>query len=765
MTLEQIKKQSISESTPVLEVKELAISYKTRKGEIPAVQGVNFTVGQGETVGLVGESGCGKSTIAFGILDFLGANGRVSGGSIKFMGQELVGQPKAELRKIRGNKISMVYQDPMQALNPSLKIGTQLAEVLTTHNNISKQEAWKKSIVMLERVYMPDASNVMDRYPHMISGGQQQRVVIAMAMLNSPSLLIMDEPTTALDVTVEAAVLDLVEDLKKDFNTGIIFITHNLGVVARVSDKLCVMYAGEMVEKGAIQTIFDSPAHPYTRGLLSCVPNLTDDLSFSRLWSIRGRVPHPSERTPNKCIFAPRCDWMVSQNLQIKCQKKHPELITIPDKFLDSNGSQVSFGSPEIHETVISGEHQTRCFLGYKTLSASMTDYSRGNREILESTSITEIIDNDDVSLTDNNLSSSTESTISAIENISTVKNLKIYYEHKSGSIRSILGLEQKQYVKAVDDVSIVVPKGSVLGIVGESGCGKSSLVKGLVGLEKVSGGEAELMGFDIAIPVAKRSQSLIRELQMVFQNPDSTLNPSFTVGEQIARPIKRFGTVPAKDIESEVERLLQAVKLDTYYYSRYPRQLSGGEKQRVGIARALASQPSMVICDEPVSALDVSVQAAVLNLLNEIKEELGTTLIFIAHDLSVVRFISDYVAVMYLGQIVEFGSVRRIYPPPYHPYTEALLSAVPIPDPKLSRRKFIRLSGDVPSAMNPPTGCRFHTRCPRRSILPDNGRVCEQKAPPWQHGRGSHRILCHIPIDELAKFEAVLPLGKGYDI
>ncbi|MBF0235064.1 MAG: ABC transporter ATP-binding protein, partial [Desulfamplus sp.] len=374
-----MKNQTISDSTPVLEVKNLAISYKTRKGDIPAVQGVNFTVGQGETVGLVGESGCGKSTIAFGILDFLGRNGRVSKGSIKFMGQELVGRPKDELRKIRGNNISMVYQDPMQALNPSLKIGTQLAEVLTTHNNISKEQAWNKSIAMLERVYMPDAANVMERYPHMISGGQQQRVVIAMAMLNSPSLLIMDEPTTALDVTVEAAVLDLVEDLKKDFNTGIIFITHNLGVVARVSDKLCVMYAGEMVEKAPIQTIFERPAHPYTRGLLCCVPNLTDDLSFSRLWSIRGRVPHPSERSQNKCIFAPRCDWMISQGIEKKCRNSHPELITI------------------------SGEHQSRCFLGDKTLLASMTDYARGNRQILESACTTDSVD-ESLASTDKNI-------------------------------------------------------------------------------------------------------------------------------------------------------------------------------------------------------------------------------------------------------------------------------------------------------------------------------------------------------------------------
>lgn len=725
-----------ADDVPALEVTDLAISYKTRKGSVPAVRGVNFTVRQGETVGIVGESGCGKSTIAFGILDFLGTNGYVAGGSIKFMGQELVGKPKEELRKIRGNNISMVYQDPMQALNPSLTIGTQLAEVLTTHHDdIDREAAWEKSIAMLERVYMPDAANVMERYPHMISGGQQQRVVIAMGMLNNPSLLIMDEPTTALDVTVEAAVLDLVDDLKKDFNTGIIFITHNLGVVARVSDRLCVMYAGEMVERADIQTIFDRPAHPYTRGLLSCIPRLTDDLAYNRLWSIRGRVPHPSERDSVRCVFSPRCDWMVKNNMQELCTKVHPELVSIGE------------------------DHTSRCFLGDKTLTFSMTDYARGNRQILEDAAADDADDAD------------TGNQIQAIEGeaqegaIARIDEVKVYYEQKGGSLKAMLGMDEKQYVKAVDNVSLTVPKGAVVGIVGESGCGKSSLVKGLIGLEEIHDGKASLMGLDLTVPVAKRSEKLIKELQMVFQNPDSTLNPSFTVGQQIARPIKRFNTVPSKDIPTEVERLLQAVKLDTYYYSRYPRQLSGGEKQRVGIARALASQPNMVICDEPVSALDVSVQAAVLNLLNEIKDELGTTLIFIAHDLSVVRFISDFIAVMYLGQIVEFGSVRRIYPPPYHPYTEALLSAVPVPDPVASRRSFIRLSGDVPSAMNPPSGCRFHTRCPRRSLLPDNGKICEEAAPPWQKGKGSHRIMCHIPLDELASMEAVLPLGEGYDI
>ena len=701
-----------STAPPILEVKDLAISYKTRKRDVPAVRGVSFTVREQETVGIVGESGCGKSTIAFGILDFLGSNGKVVAGSIRFKGEELVGRPKEALRRIRGNQISMVYQDPMQALNPSLSIGRQLSEVLTTHQDMSKKEAWKNSIQMLDRVYMPDAANVMNRYPHMISGGQQQRVVIAMAMLNNPALLIMDEPTTALDVTVEAAVLDLIEDLKKDFNTGIIFITHNLGVVARVSNRLCVMYAGELVEKGLINDLFDQPAHPYTRGLLCCIPRLTDDLSYSQLWSIRGRVPPPAERSADRCIFQPRCDWAFDQ-----CSQAHPEL------------------------EAITPEHQSRCFLGKETLNHPHDEYARGKRRTLAVSA-------------ENGANERPEETLSKLENV------RIYYEQQSSSLKSLIGMGEKRYVKAVDDISLRIRKGSTIGIVGESGCGKSTLVKGLIGLERLTDGKAQLMGLDISDPVSRRDLKLIKELQMVFQNPDSTLNPSFSIGKQIGRPIRRFKTGKGAVVRQEVERLLRAVKLAAYYYDRYPRQLSGGEKQRVGIARALASNPNMVICDVPVSALDVSVQAAVLNLLNEIKEEFGTTLIFIAHDLSVVRFISDYIAVMYLGQIVEFGPVDRIYPPPYHPYTEALLSSVPVPDPQAKRRQ-IRLSGDVPSALNPPSGCRFHTRCPRRKMAPDNGSVCALKPPPWQKGDGEHRIFCHIPIEQLAAMEPVVPQSQ----
>jgi peptide/nickel transport system ATP-binding protein len=342
-------------------------------------------------------------------------------------------------------------------------------------------------------------------------------------------------------------------------------------------------------------------------------------------------------------------------------------------------------------------------------------------------------------------------------EKLLAFENLKVYYPQESNSIRSLFGLGEKKFVKAVDDVSVRLAKGRTLGVVGESGCGKSTLVKGLIGLEDITEGEAEFLGVDIGQPVSERESRLIREMQMVFQNPDSTLNPSYSVGWQIARPIKKFKTVPKERIRDEVNRILKAVRLSPSYYDRLPRQLSGGEKQRVGIARALASRPDLIICDEPVSALDVSVQAAVVNLLLEIQSAFGATMIFIAHDLSVVRFFSDEIAVMYLGQIVEIGPAERIYEPPYHPYTEALLSAVPIPDPE-AEQKEIRLSGNVPSALNPPKGCRFHTRCPRRKeMLADGGKICKTTAPPWQQNGKGHRILCHIPIEALKEIEPVV--------
>jgi peptide/nickel transport system ATP-binding protein len=689
----------------VLEVDNLNISYETRKGDVEAVRDVSFKVRAGETIGLVGESGCGKSTIAFGIVNFLGPNGKIMDGSIRFKGNELVGRSQEELKKLRGDRIAMVFQDPMQALNPSVRLGEQLAEMLTCHRDISKDEAWERSIEMLKRVNMPDPENVMIRYTHQISGGQQQRVVIAMAMLNNPALLIMDEPTTALDVTVEAAVLDLIEELKNDFQAANVFITHNLGVVARVSDQLCVMYAGQLVERGLVREIFRNPRHPYTMGLLACVPRLGESKFESLLHPIRGRVPPPAERPKDECIFTPRCEYAT-----VECKEACPGF------------------------TEISEDHVARCIYALEIESRPRT--KRRRRMAVEEEA--EVLAD------------------SPKEALLSFDALKVYYPQESNSVISLFGLGEKKFVKAVDDVSVRMAKGRTLGIVGESGCGKSTLVKGIIGLEPITDGQLEFLGLDINEPVSVRDSQMIREMQMVFQNPDSTLNPSYTVGTQIARPIKRFKTVPKSQVKSEVLRLLEAVRLPPLYYDRLPRQLSGGEKQRIGIARALASRPDLIICDEPVSALDVSVQAAVINLLLEIQQVFGSAMIFIAHDLSVVRFFSDDIAVMYLGQIVEIGPAEAIYSPPYHPYTEALLAAVPIPDPE-AEQKEIRLSGNVPSALSPPSGCRFHTRCPRRhEMLPDGGKICERDVPPWRETK-RHRILCHIPLEDLETVDPVL--------
>ena len=699
---------------PVLKVENLAVGYRVRGGEIEAVRGVSFEIARGESFGLVGESGCGKSTVAWAVVNFLGANGFVKRGSIEFLGQELAGKSGEELRRLRCNDVAMVYQDPLQALNPSMRLGEQMKEVLMVHRSMKADEAEARCIQMLERVHMPDPGDVLRRYPHQISGGQQQRVVIAMALLNSPALLIMDEPTSALDVTVEAAVLDLIAELRREFDTAILFISHNLGVVARICNRVGVMYAGEIVECADARALFRAPQHPYTQGLLRCVPRLGADKASSVLYPIPGRVPPPHAR-PAGCAFAPRCDYA-----QERCRVERPELRTLPGGTPAGGTSAACHFAEEIDLAAWTPPPALAADLAH----AAPAPPSADNTPILR------------------------------------LEELKTHYPVRGGSLRELLRLTPPRYVRAVDGVSLSVPAGSTFGIVGESGSGKSTLVRTIVGLEASTGGKAEFLGFDITGPLDRRDAGLIRELQMVFQHPDSTMNPAYTVGRQIARPMIRFGTVPKEQVYGEVVRLLRAMRLDERYYDRLPRQLSGGEKQRVGIARALASRPDLILCDEPVSALDVSVQAAILNLLLDVQRESGATMIFIAHDLSVVRFISDYVAVMYLGRFMEVGPAEAIYAPPHHPYSEVLLSAVPLPEPD-AQQAHIRLQGSVPSALDPPSGCPFHTRCPRRALVPDGGAVCAHETPPWRvvnaGTEGEHRIFCHLPLETLASFAPVI--------
>jgi peptide/nickel transport system ATP-binding protein len=688
----------------VLSVENLSVSYMTKRGNVPAVRDVSFRIHRRQALGLVGESGCGKSTTAMAIMAYLGSNAKVANGRVIFEGQNLLTLRDDELRRIRGNRIAMVYQDPLATLNPVLTIGDQMTEVLTVHRQMGGKQAYQRSAEILAKVNMPDPEEVLRRYPHQISGGQQQRIVIAMALLCNPSLLIMDEPTTALDVTVAATVLDLIETLRNEMDAAILYISHNLGVVARVCDRVAVMYAGELVEQAGVENLFLRPHHPYSQSLLRCVPTLTSGKDRVQLSPIPGQVPS-AQRLPQGCIFEPRCGYSNGAS----CRETRPELAqTAPDRWVRCfRWQEVSEMEPKVVE-----EKEDRLFEVNRRSS-------RGGDTLLQ------------------------------------VDGLTTTYVQKSSWFNKLLTRQGDGQVKAVDGLSFDIKRGSIIGVVGESGCGKTSLAKTIAGLVEPRDGKLEFLGVDVTRVVEKRDTAVMRELQMVFQNPDSTLNPTQTVRQIIARPLVVSGVVPRAQIDDEVRRLLKAVKLDETYLDRKPGQLSGGEKQRIAIARAFASRPQLVLCDEPVSSLDVSVQSSVLNTLLNIQQRYGTSLMFISHDLSVVRYLCDYILVMYLGKLVEFGPTEQIFKPPYHPYTEALLSAVPVPDPT-AKQKRIRLQGAVPSVINPPSGCRFHTRCPRHA----GGELCDNCEPSPQTTEEGLVIYCHMPIETLAKVKPVIHTG-----
>ena len=677
---------------PVLELQNASISYFTRAGEINVVPDISFKLEQGEALGLVGESGCGKSTVAFAIMRYLGGAGRLKSGKILFEGRDMGRMSEAELRSIRGSKMAMVYQDPMSSLNPVMPVGRQLMEVPIIHQNASEAEAKARALAMLAEVNLPDPLSVFARYPHQLSGGQQQRVVIAMALMSEPSLLVMDEPTTGLDVTVEAAVLDLVARLRAKHNSAIVFISHNLGTVVRICDRIGVMYAGELAEEGPIGAVFRNPRHPYTRGLLDCIPVLGSDKRSSPLLPIPGQVP-PALNRPKGCVFAPRC--------------AHAE-----------PGRCTTARIPTLGVSAEPG-HRVQC-----VREAELPPYQRPvakGQTAAAAMGATEMLE---------------------------IAGLKKTYHQSAGLFDKGGGYD----VKALNDVSMSAPKGTTLAIVGESGCGKSTLAKVLTGLEQATGGRVRVAGVELADKaVEARTIDVKRSLQMVFQNPDSTLNPSHSVGYAIERSLRRLKHLASAAARGEARRLMEIVKLPADFVQRKPRQLSGGQKQRVAIARALAGDPDLMVADEPVSALDVSVQAAIINLLIEIQKSRNATLVFISHDLSVVRYLADQVAVMYLGKVVEFGSVEDVFRPPYHPYTEALLSAVPVPDPDIKQTRVI-LEGSIPSPTDLPAGCPFATRCPRKV-----GAICDDTPPPEQKTASGHRIACHIPMAELSKVGPVV--------
>ena len=684
---------------PILEIDRLSISFFTRLREIPAVMDFSVKVQPGEAVGLVGESGCGKSTVALGVMQDLGKNGRIVGGSIKFKGRDLGEMSDEELRDIRGNEIAMIYQEPMASLNPAMKIGKQLIEVPMIHEGISEKEAWQRALEVVGDVRLPDPERMLNSYPHQLSGGQQQRIVIAMALMSKPALLILDEPTTALDVTVEAAVVELVKDLGKKYGTSMLFISHNLGLVLETCDRICVMYSGEAVERGSIKDVFDDMRHPYTQALFRSIPLPGADKNARPLRAIPGNFPLPHERPPG-CNFGPRCDYFEEGRCNAEDIKMRP---------IDGND-----------------RHESRC------LKFEEIDWN-APMEAMEQKDKGEI----------GNV-------------VLRMDKLKKYYEVAANAL---FGGGTTKVVKANESLSFEARESETLAIVGESGCGKSTFAKVLMGLETATDGEILLDNRNIeGIPIEARDAKTVGEVQMVFQNPFDTLNPSMTVGRQIMRALEIFG-VGNSDAErrKRMLELLDLVKLPRAFADRMPRQLSGGQKQRVGIARAFAGDARIVVADEPVSALDVSVQAAVTDLLMEIQREHKTTLLFISHDLSIVRYLSDRVMVMYLGHVVELGTTDQVFSPPYHPYTEALLSAVPIADTSVQKQHIV-LEGDIPSAMNPPPGCPFQTRCRWKSEVP--GGLCEKEVPPVRDLGDGHQVKCHLAEDILARMEPVIKIA-----
>ncbi|MGC1410178.1 MAG: ABC transporter ATP-binding protein [Acetobacteraceae bacterium] len=675
---------------PLLEMTDVSIVYHTRAGPMPAVTGVSLTIDEGEAVALVGESGCGKSTLALASLGHFGRTGRITGGSIRFAGENIATMSGKALQRLRGPGIGMVYQEAMSVLNPSLRVGSQLIETAIIHRRLAHREARIAAQDMLAEMQIPDPERIMAAYPHQLSGGQQQRAVIAMALLPQPRLLLLDEPTTALDVTVEAGIVDLLGVLRRTRRTAMLFISHNLGLVARICDRAAVMYAGEIVETGDVHRIFARPRHPYTAGLLRCIPRSDLPRGMQKLVPIPGQMQSHQE-SQTGCRFGPRCTHF---------RREPCAQAPIPLKPVGPGGLA-----------------SARCARSEEIAWQPTEEGAEPSIQYHD-------------------------------ETLLAVNALDKFYPMR---VRS-----QLRTLRANHDLTFNIARGQSIAIVGESGCGKSTFARIVMGLTAASGGRAMFETIDLArLPVERRPATLLRALQMVFQNPDETLNPCYAVGTQIARAVRKLGVARGRAaVRERVGELLSMTRLPAAYAGRRPRQLSGGQKQRVGIARAFAGTPTLVVADEPVSALDVSVQAAIIALLADIQRTQQTTFIIISHDLGFVRYIADSVVVMYLGQIVEAGTVEQVFEPPWHPYTEALLAAAPTIDPSKPERRIV-LTGELPNAVSPPTGCPFHTRCQHKV-----GPICETTAPPERLAQVGHRIRCHIPISDLAKRTSPSPSG-----
>lgn len=660
---------------PVLRLDGLTVSFGTRRGRFPAVEDLSLAIAPGEVLGLVGESGSGKSTVALAVMGDLGPAGRIDRGSLRFEGRELAGLSERALRPIRGAGIAMVGQEPMAALNPSMRIRAQLAEVPRLHARVSRAEARAAARRAAEEVRLPDPERILDSYPHQLSGGQLQRVAIAMALMARPRLLILDEPTTALDVTVEAGIVALLREIRQEHGTSMLFIGHNLALMAGICDRIAVLYSGRLVESAPAPRLFASPRHPYTRALLRALPRIEG--ARRPPVPLAGGQPLPHER-PQGCAFAPRCGH---------AQGGRCDVAPVP---LETGGPGATVRCLRWRE------------IREEPIVAEPLPEARPGPAVLE------------------------------------VEGLTRRFRTARGTVH------------AVEDVSFSALEGETLAIVGESGCGKSTLARLIMGLDRPDAGRIRLTGVEVQDrPAGQRPAALTAAMQMVFQNPADTLNPSAPVGRQVMRALELFqGASSAASLRTRLSELFGLVRLPESLAARMPRQLSGGQRQRVGIARALAGDAAILVADEPVSALDASVQAAVIETLLALQRSRRATLLFISHDLALVRQIADRVMVMYLGRVLEIGPAAQVFGPLAHPYTGALLAAAPRSDPTAALRP--APAGDPPSALDPPSGCPFHTRCPRRAEVP--GRLCADRLPPLAEVAPGHAIRCHLSPEELRK-------------
>jgi peptide/nickel transport system ATP-binding protein len=696
MTLEQKHKNDEQTVQPVIDAQELNIEYKLGRRWYNAVRDISMTLSPLEIHGLVGESGSGKSTLGLALMRYLADNARIASGKILLDGDDLVPKSETEMSRIWGSKLSLVPQNPLSSLNPSYSVGEQIAEITRRHEHLNHNQANARAVEMLRRVKIADPELIARQYPHQLSGGMRQRVTIAMALSTQPRLLVLDEPTTALDVTTQATILDLFRELIQQENGAALYVSHNLGTVAQLCDHVTVLYGGEVMESAPVRELYHKPLNPYTIGLLASLPRHIE-ASETRLPAIEGVAPALTER-PAACVFSTRCPAAIDI-----CHRVKPALEQTPDGRL-----------VKCHrwEEIASGELELATAPQPEVASAP----PRAGH---------------------------------------VMKANHIHKQFDDGNFVDRLLGKPNRPIRAVDDVSLNIQARSTFGLVGESGSGKTTLARAIVALTPADKGELELLDVPLSLSLNDRTKEALGNLQMVFQNPNDTLNPYRTVGNALARTLRLLDhqrRYTRAELRTRVAELLNAVRLPASYATRYPNELSGGEKQRVAIARAFAANPALVVADEPTSSLDVSVQAVVLNLLKDLRAREGASYMLISHDLDVVSYLSDWIAVMYLGQVVEEGSAAHVYAAPSHPYTEALVSAIPIPDPDASR-SIIRLEGDIPSARNIPTGCRFHTRCPRKL-----GKICEEQLPPWRDAGDGHRILCHIPIEDLIALQTELP-------